>query len=75
MTRPLGALAVALLSAAMSLSAQSSQPPVRILNPTNPNPVPGDARMTQFDFDEVKGASWRVFAVDSLPTGPLLWCK
>ena len=27
--------------------------------------------MTQFDFDEVKGASWRVFAVDSLPGGPI----
>lgn len=60
---------VLLLSALLSGLSQS-QPPVRILNPTNPNPVPGDARMTQFDF-EVKGASWRVFAVDSLPDGPI----
>ena len=65
----LATLAV-VLSAAVSPSAQSSQPPVRILNPTNPNPMPGDARTTQFDF-EVKGASWRVFAVDSLPDGPI----
>ena len=63
-------IAVIVFSAWLSLSAQSSQPPVRILNPTNPNPVPGDARMTQFDF-EVKGATWRVFAVDSLPEGPI----
>ena len=61
---------VLFLSAVLSGLPQS-QPPVRILNPTNPNPVPGDARMTQFDFDEVKGASWRVFAVDSLPGGPI----
>jgi hypothetical protein len=63
-------LAIIVVSGAWSLAAQSSQPPVRILNPTNPNPTPGDARMTQFDF-EVKGASWRVFAVDSLPEGPI----
>ena len=56
---------VLFLSALLSGLSQS-QPPIRILNPTNPNPTPGDARMTQFDF-EVKGASWRVFAVDSLP--------
>ena len=52
-----------------ALMAQS-QPPIRILNPTNPNPVPSDARMTQFDQD-VKGVSWRVFAVDAHPTGPV----
>ena len=61
---------VLFLSAVLSGLPQS-QPPIRILNPTNPNPVPGDARMTQFDFDEVKGASWRVFAVDTLPDGPI----
>jgi hypothetical protein len=47
-----------------------SQPPIRILNPTNPNPIPSDARMTQFD-QEVKGISWRVFAVDAHPGGPV----
>ena len=46
------------------LLAAQSQPPIRILNPTNPNPMPSDARMQQFD-EEVKGLSWRVFAVDS----------
>ena len=51
------------------LGAQT-QPPIRILNPTNPNPVPSDARMTQFDQD-VKGVSWRVFAVDAHPGGPV----
>ena len=51
------------------LGAQT-QPPIRILNPTNPNPVPSDARMMQFDQD-VKGVSWRVFAVDAHPGGPV----
>jgi hypothetical protein len=50
--------------------AAQSQPPIRILNPTNPNPMPSDARMTQFD-DEVKGMSWRVFAIDANPGGPV----
>jgi hypothetical protein len=49
--------------------AQVAQPPTRILNPTNPNPMPGDARMNQ--FEEPKGASWRCFAVDSLPEAPV----
>ena len=47
-----------------------TQPPIRILNPTNPNPVPSDARMMQFDQD-VKGVSWRVFAIDAHPGGPV----
>jgi hypothetical protein len=51
-------------------SVQVSQPPVRILNPTNPSPSPGDARMNQ--FEDPKGASWRVFAVDSLPEAPVV---
>jgi hypothetical protein len=51
------------------LGAQT-QPPIRILNPTNPNPVPSDARMMQFDQD-VKGVSWRVFAIDAHPGGPV----
>jgi hypothetical protein len=59
-----GAIVIALLTAAQS------QPPIRILNPTNPNPMPSDARMTQFDHD-VTGMSWRVFAVDSNPGGPV----
>ena len=52
------------------LLGTQAQPPIRILNPTNPNPIPSDARMMQFE-QEVKGMSWRVFAVDSLPDGPI----
>ena len=57
----------------LALQLQQSAPPIRILNPTNPNPMPGDARMTQFDF-EVPGSSWRVFSVNSNPdpSGPLV---
>lgn len=61
---------IVLLLSALLFESSQSQPPVPILNPTNPNPTPGDARTTQFDF-EVKGASWRAFAVDSLPDGPI----
>lgn len=32
-----------------TLLGQVAQPPIRILNPTNPNPMPGDARMNQFE--------------------------
>ena len=46
-----------------------SQPPIRILNPTG-QPTAGDARMNQ--FEDPKGASWRVFAVDSLPEAPVV---
>jgi len=46
-----------------------SQPPIRILDPTNPNPMPSDARMSQ--FEDPKGASWRVFAVNALPDAPV----
>jgi hypothetical protein len=46
-----------------------SQPPVRIVNPTNPNPMPGDVRMQQFDLPE--GALWRVFGVDANREGPV----
>jgi len=38
-------------------------------NQTLTNPTPSDARMNQ--FDDPTGASWRVFAVDSMPGGPL----
>ena len=60
---------VVLLLAPMAAFAQVAQPPTRILNPTNPNPMPGDARMNQ--FEDPKGASWRCFAVDSLPEAPV----
>lgn len=49
---------------------QQSAPPNRILNPTNPNPTPGDFRMQQ--FDDPKGANWRVFAVNSYPDRALV---
>ena len=58
---------IPLLSLALLLA--QSQPPVRIVNPTNPNPMPGDVRMQQFDLPE--GATWRVFGVDSYPEGPV----
>ena len=48
-----------------------SMPPNRILNPTNTNPNPGDPRMNQFD-DDVAGANWRVFAVNSYPDRALV---
>lgn len=38
-------------------------------NQTLTNPTPSDARMNQ--FEDPKGSSWRVFAVDTLPVGPL----
>ena len=55
--------------ALLVLMLGQSQPPVRIVNPTNPNPMPGDVRMQQFDLPE--GATWRVFSVDSYPEGPI----
>lgn len=58
-----------IIALAVVIALQVAQPPVRILNPTNPNPMPGDARMNQ--FEEPKGASWRCFAVDSLPEAPV----
>lgn len=60
---------VLLLSGAATVQGQVAQPPIRILNPTNPSPGPGDARMNQ--FEELQGASWRCFAVDSLPEAPV----
>ena len=53
----------------MALLEQSSQPPTRVFNPTNPNPNPGDARMNQ--FEDPKGANWRIFAIDANPGGPI----
>lgn len=61
-----------MLALLLALADQiGTTPPNRILNPTNPNPTPGDARMSQFD-GEVAGASWRVFTVRSFPDAPLL---
>jgi hypothetical protein len=65
------ALAVSL---PLVLLLSQSQPPIRILNPTNPNPIPSDARMMQFDV-QVEGASWRVFAVDAYPGGPVAFTQ
>ena len=38
-------------------------------NQTLTNPTPSDARMNQ--FEDPKGASWRVFGLDSFADGPL----
>ena len=59
-----------LLTACLLVWLDQSQPPIRVLNPTNPNPVPGDARMTQFDWPD--GATWRVMAVNSNQDGPIV---
>jgi hypothetical protein len=56
-----------MFAAFLVLMLDQSQPPVRIVNPTNPNPMPGDVRMQQFDLPE--GATWRVFGVDANPEG------
>ncbi len=56
----------------LALLLDQSQPPVRILNPTNNQPNPGDMRLAEFDRGEVAGANWRVFSVNSLPAGPLV---
>ena len=58
-----------LLALLLPLLEQSSQAPTRILNPTNANPTPGDARMNQ--FEDPKGANWRLFAIDANPDGPI----
>jgi hypothetical protein len=51
------------------LALAQSQPPVRILDPTNPNPSPSEVRMATLNMPT--GASWRVFGVDSFPGGPV----
>jgi hypothetical protein len=55
-----------LLLVVWSIQAQA---PVRVVDPTNPNPMPSDARMMQFEWPE--GATWRVFGVDTFPDGPV----
>jgi hypothetical protein len=62
-------MAYMLLTVVLEMLAFQSQPPTRIVNPTNPNPMPSDARMMQFEWPE--GATWRVFGVDSFPDGPV----
>jgi hypothetical protein len=52
-----------LLAAAIGLADQTGT------NQTLTNPTPSDARMNQ--FEDPKGASWRVFAIDTYPEGPL----
>jgi hypothetical protein len=54
---------------ALLLAFGQSQPPIRLLNPNSPD-LPSDERLRQ--FDEPAGASWRVFAVDSLPDAPVV---
>jgi hypothetical protein len=53
----------------LTLLMQSQAPPQRLIDPTLTNPNPGDVRMNQ--FDDPKGASWRVFAIDAFPGGPI----
>jgi len=60
---------MSMLVALILLLSQQSQPPTRIVDPTNPNPMPSDARMMQFEWPE--GATWRVFGVDAYPEGPV----
>jgi hypothetical protein len=56
-------------SLTLLLAMQSQAPPQRLLDPTLINPNPGDVRMNQ--FDDPKGANWRVFAIDAFPDGPI----
>jgi hypothetical protein len=56
-------------SLGLLLLTQSSAPPQRLVDPTLVNPTAGDVRMNQ--FEDPKGASWRVFAVDAMPDGPI----
>jgi len=53
-----------LITLLLSLLEQSVAPN-RILNPTSTTLTPGDPRSNQ--FDDLKGANWRVFAVNSAP--------
>jgi hypothetical protein len=54
-------LFAAALAASIALQSATNQ--------TLTNPNPSDARMNQ--FDDPRGSSWRVFAVDTLPVGPV----
>jgi hypothetical protein len=57
------------VSLTLALAMQAQAPPQRLIDPTLTNPNPGDVRMNQ--FDDPKGANWRVFAVDAFPGGPV----
>jgi hypothetical protein len=58
-----------ILTLILTLLAQAQAPPQRLIDPTLTNPSPGDVRMNQ--FDDPKGANWRVFAIDAFPDGPI----
>lgn len=59
----MAATALSMIAIVLSLASQTST------NQTLTNPTPSDARSNQ--FEEPKGASWKVFALDSYPDGPL----
>lgn len=61
---------VAWLTLLLGLIGQQSQPPQRLLDPTLINPTPGDVRMNQ--FADIRGANWKVFAVNAFPEGPIV---
>lgn len=65
-----GVAVAILVTVGSAVEAQVAQPPIRILNPTDAAPNAGGARMNQ--FEDLKGASWRVFGVDSLPEAPVV---
>ncbi len=56
-------------SLTLSLALQAQAPPQRLIDATLTNSNPGDVRMNQ--FEDPKGANWRVFAVDAFPDGPI----
>lgn len=60
-----------ILALLLTLLDQAGQAPVRLINPTNTAPNPGDLRLAQFD-DEVKGTNWKVLSVNSIPDGPVV---
>ena len=58
-----------ILTLVLTLLGQAQTPPQRLIDPTLTNPNPGDVRMNQFEWPD--GATWRVFAVDAYPQGPV----
>ena len=56
-------------SLTLALALQAQAPPQRLIDPALTNPNPGDVRMNQ--FEDPKGANWRVFAVEAFPDGPI----
>lgn len=56
-------------SLTVALALQAQAPPQRLIDPALTNPNPGDVRMNQ--FEDPKGANWRVFAVEAFPDGPI----